>query len=57
MIENIVLKLQEDWSVNEDKIHYVKRVYMTLEIFKNVLDMSQFLKYHLKSNQSLLEDL
>lgn len=57
MVDNCILKLNEDWSGDEDKWHYVKRVYMTLEILKNVLDISQFTKYHLKSNRKLLEEL
>ena len=57
MIENRVLKLKEDWQDDEDQVHYVTRVYKTLEIFKNVIDTGDFLKYHLKSNHKLLENL
>ena len=51
------LKVVEEWSNDEVKAHYTKRVYMTIDILKNVLDMEQFIKYHNKSNSKLLEEL
>ena len=57
MVENRILKTVEQWNGDEDKMHYVKRVYMTVEILKNVIDTSGFIKYHLKSNRHLLEEL
>ncbi len=57
LIPNNILKLVEDWSGDEYKEHYVKRVYMTLDILKNLVDMSKFIKYHNKSNLKKLEEL
>ena len=51
------LKLVEDWDGNYDKMHYVKRVYSTLEILSNVLDIKSFTKYSLAANIRKLEDL
>ena len=52
---NSELTLQEDFSGSYDKMHYVKRVHTTMEIFKGVLDITQFTKYHLKKNIPILE--
>lgn len=57
MIPNDILKLSDKWSGDENKIHYVKRVYKTIEILKNVINMETIPKYHLKSNIKLLEEL
>lgn len=54
MIPNNILKCAEDWNGDEYKLHYVKRVYMTLCILENLLDLDQFLKYHNKGNHKLL---
>jgi hypothetical protein len=37
--------------------HYVKRVYDTLSILENLIDIKQFTKYHNKTNRSKLEGL
>lgn len=57
MIPNKILKTESDWNGDEDKEHYIKRVYKTLEILKNVVDMDQFIKYHLKSNIHKIKEL
>lgn len=57
MVKNSILKVAEDWTGDEDKEHYYKRVYMTMEILKNVIDMSQLTKFHNKSNIKKVEDL
>ena len=57
MIPNRILKVKELWNKDENKMHYVGRVYKTTEILKNVLDMTQFPKYTLKSKQKELKDL
>lgn len=54
---NSVLKLTANWAHDENKEHYVKRVWSTLNILKNVLDMERFPKYHLKGNKKLLDQL
>jgi hypothetical protein len=58
MMEDVTgLKLIEDFDGNYEKIHYVGRVYSTLEILENVLALDNFTKYTLKSNKSKLEEL
>lgn len=57
MVPNNILRCVEDWSGDEYKDHYIKRVYMTLCILKDLLDMDKFIKYHNKSNKPLLEKL
>jgi len=54
MEENKILKFPELYDKDHDKWHYVQRVYKTLEILNNVIDMDQFEKYHLKSKRKLL---
>lgn len=57
MIENKVLKLAKDWdknNPNEDKWHYVERVWKTVDILSTVLPIEKFTKYHLKKNRGLL---
>lgn len=57
MVENTILRFPELHKNDHDKWHYVKRVYATLNILENVLDMSKFEKYHLKSKRKALESL
>jgi hypothetical protein len=57
MIENKILKLADKWENDEDKWHYVSRVYKTMEILQKVLDKEQFIKYHLKSKRELVDVL
>lgn len=56
MVENKVLKMVEDFDGDYDKWHYVERVYKTIKILENVVDMDKITKYHLKSNRKLLEE-
>jgi hypothetical protein len=51
------LKLVHHFNNDVDTEHLVKRVYDTLNIFKTVLDMEQFIKYHNSGNKKLLEEL
>lgn len=53
---NNQLKLIKYFNHDADNWHYVKRVYDTLCILTNLIDIKQFKKYHLKSNRSILED-
>lgn len=46
MVENLVLKQTKDWIKDEHKMHYIKRVHMTMNIFKEVLDIPKLKKYH-----------
>jgi len=57
MVANRILRCVEDWGNDYDRKHYIKRVYMTLEILKNVVDLSEITKYHLKGNKDKLEKL
>jgi DNA polymerase elongation subunit (family B) len=57
MEPNNILKCVEDWSGDEYKEHYVKRVYMTLSILENLIDLDEFVKYHNKSNHKKLQEL
>lgn len=52
-----ILKLTKNWSHDEDKEHFLHRVYATVKILENVVDLSQFPKYHLVKNKGLLEEL
>ena len=57
MIENKILRCVDEWQGDEDKLHYVKRVYNTIKILETVLDMEQFIKYHNVGNRKLLDML
>jgi DNA polymerase elongation subunit (family B) len=58
MIPNKILKLSKNWIPGEeDKEHYLNRVYSTLEIMQNVIDINQFIDYGLKKNKHLLLEL
>ena len=55
MIENRILKLGSKWNGgDEDYMHYVERVFANIELFTNVIDMEQFVRYELKTNFSKL---
>jgi len=56
MIQNEILKLCKDWDNDHNKWHYVKRCYQTLSILENVLDISKYKKYHLKTKRHLLDE-
>jgi hypothetical protein len=57
MIPHNILKCVEDWDNDAYRDHYIKRVYMTIRILENLLDMESLVKYHLKSNQEELHKL
>jgi DNA polymerase, archaea type len=44
------LKLQDKWDNDHDAERLVHKLYDTLKIFKTVLDMEQYTKFHLKSH-------
>lgn len=51
------LKLVTNYNNDADTLHLVKRVYDTLNIFKTILDMSQYVNYTLAKNTEALEQL
>lgn len=55
--EDDSLCLVERFTGSYNKLRLVEKVYKTISIFSSVIDMSQFPKYHLKKNKSLLESL
>jgi DNA polymerase elongation subunit (family B) len=57
MIPNRILRLVEDYQGTYDLEHYLKRVWNTVNILQNVVDIKTFTKYHLKGNLKLLETL
>lgn len=57
MIDNCILKDQRLWNDDQDVMHYVERVYDTVSILANVIDMNDFVRYGLKSNREKLKDL
>jgi DNA polymerase elongation subunit (family B) len=57
MIDNCILRIQDKWKGDEDKMHYVKRVHDTMMILENVIDKELYLKYNNKGNLSKLEEL
>jgi DNA polymerase elongation subunit (family B) len=57
MVPNYILKCVDDWDNDSYQEHYLKRVYATISILENILDLNKFIKYHNKSNQSLVSKL
>lgn len=55
MVDDTALRFGKLFDGDYDKWHYVKRVWDTLEILENVIDIKSFDKYHLKSKRKLLE--
>jgi DNA polymerase elongation subunit (family B) len=55
--EKTILKLSERYSGDADRWHYVKRVYNTIKILENILEMKQFEKYHNKGKRAKLEEM
>lgn len=57
--ENGALKQEKDWKNDHHRGKMVAKLYNTLKIFTNVLDLTQFKKYHLKNKkiQAELEEL
>lgn len=54
MIENCILRDSRLWSGDHNIEHYINRVYSTVEILANVVDMNRFIDYGLKSNAKAL---
>jgi len=44
------LKLEENWINDHDTENLVEKLHKTVEIFSTVLDMKQFIKFHLKGH-------
>lgn len=57
MEPNQVLRNIKDFDGSYNKDHYLGRVYATIKILENVLDMSQFLDYSKPKNAKLKESL
>lgn len=55
--EDNSLGTQENWNNDHNREKLVEKVYKTLALFKLVLDMSKYNKYHLKRSKPLLEEL
>lgn len=55
MVKSSILKVQEEWDNDYDLTHYLKRVYSTISILKNIIDMDKIIKYHNKCNASKLD--
>src|SRR5690606_31373659 len=51
------LKMVEDWNNDHNSQKFVERVYKTVEILENIVDMNQFIDYTIKKNKPLLEKL
>lgn len=54
VIEITGLKQSKDWKNDHDSDKLVKRVYDTLKIFKNVINIDEYIDYSKKSNRHLL---
>lgn len=54
MIENRILRDPALWTGDQDVKHYIKRIYETLEILGNVINMEDFTDFTLKSNAEQL---
>lgn len=52
-----ILKLPQNWTRDEDKEHYIGRVFDTIQILKNIIDIHDFINYNLKKNRLLLDQL
>jgi len=57
MIPNKVLRLVEQFDGSYDVDHYIKRVYNTIKILENVIDMDRIINYSLSKYKPLLEKL
>lgn len=57
--DKFTLKLAEHWNNDHNVMALVKKIYKTLLIFKNVINLDQFPKYHLKNKKikAQLEEL
>lgn len=57
MVPNYILRDARLWEHDEDKMHYVERVYSTVEILSSIVDMNEFIEYGKKTNVELLKGL
>lgn len=57
MVENKTTKLVKYWNKDENKAHYLQRVYKTLAILKNIIPMKEFINYSIKKNKPQLDVL
>lgn len=58
MVPNKILKLSKNWiKGEEDKEHYLMRVYDTMLIMENVIDKQLFIDYTLVKNKATLKEL
>lgn len=58
MIPNDVYRVPELWNGKDQHImYYLERIYDTTSILENVIDMTNFIKYHSSKGQKLLETL
>ncbi len=57
MIPNRILRDVRLYEKDQDQMHYVKRVYDTVSILEEVVNMDDFVKYHNKTNNGLLFNL
>lgn len=51
------LVLDEHFTGEYNELKLVEKLYSTLKTFKNIIDIEQFPKYHLKKNGTLLKEL
>lgn len=51
------LRMVEDWNNDHNSDKFVNRVYTTVEILDNIVDMAQFIDYTVVKNKPLLERL
>ncbi len=56
MIPNTIISLVEDYKGSYDKEHYVRRVYKTLKILENVLDLTKFERYDTVKGMKILKE-
>lgn len=57
MIDNCILKDKRLWNGDQNVMHYIERVYDTVSILANVINIEEFMRYGLKSNRDKLKDL
>lgn len=51
------LKLEDNWCGDHDPYKLIEKLWKTVLIFSNVLDINLFMKYHLKTRRKYLEDI
>jgi DNA polymerase elongation subunit (family B) len=57
LVPNHILKDVRLWNHDEDKLHYLGRIYATVQILENVIQIDQFVDYTLKTNREQLKSL